>query len=105
MKPHSKFGMAVAVRIADPTALAGALSAIMESAVCNATLTPAPSSANDLTVTYQDSPIPPDQHTGWSYDSMYGRLRLHGPACQDVLFGWSNLKVTATCPSGRPGTY
>lgn len=95
-------GQSAVQTASDPATLASELSGIMQSAVCNATLSPMPQSG-DLQVTYSGATIPPDRFSGWTYDNMYGRLHLRGQACQDVLFGWDNLKVTTTCGSRNPG--
>ena len=90
--------------VSDATGLAGAVSAFMQSAACNATLSPAPPPGADLHVTFgpDNAPINPDRANGWSYDGS-GRFRLRGTACSNQVAqsGWSTLKVSLGCGSGH----
>jgi hypothetical protein len=94
--------------VSDPTTLGTVLNGIMQSAVCNATLSPAPQSWSDLQVTFSGNIVPPASNApgsnGWTYDSTYGHLHLRGSACQNVIDAWEDLKVTTSCGSGHtPG--
>lgn len=102
--PYNSFGQPLAQSVANPTSLGDALTSIMETAGCTASLNPAPASS-DLTVTLPDGVVAPDHNNGWTYD-MFGRLHLHGTACQSVLSGngWNNLKVSASCGPGHSGS-
>jgi len=99
--PYNSVGQPVAQAVADAQPLRDALDVIMQTAGCTASLNPAPASS-DLTVTLPDGVVAPDRTNGWTYD-MFGRLHLHGMACQSVLSGagWNNLKVTAACGPGH----
>jgi len=89
----------------DAQALGGAITTAVQSTLCSVTLTAPPTSSSSLQVFVGNgsTSVPNSSYDGWTYDSMSGRLRLHGNTCDLYNQTGGSLFVTAGCAQGHPG--
>ena len=71
-------------------------------AACHLTLSTAPTSASQLMVQFQGTPVMPDFKNGWSLDNggSTPRFTLHGTACQNYIMNYPfGLPISGGCAS------
>lgn len=91
----------------DPTSLAGAFDAIVNSVQCSMQLDNAPNPLlpAETLVTVDGVAVPADATNGYSYNSLTQTIYLHGTSCQQLIDNDASFAVWTGCKGGVSQTY